>query len=298
VTLLRRGDGTEVARLTEADISDLLATGWRAPERFTAPARDGETELHGLMFLPTDLDEGQRYPVVVSNYPGPQAGSVGTRSFTTNARGQAHALAELGFIVIQLDALGTPGRSRDFHAFYHGDMADNGLPDHITALRALAAERPWMDLSRVGIFGHSGGGFATAAALLLHPDFFHVGVASAGNMDNAGYTYYWGEKWQGPRVTLPDGTDSYDNQALHRFAENLEGRLLISYGTMDANVHPNTTLLLVDALIDANKDFDLMVFPNRGHGYANEPYKIRTTWDYFVRHLRGEEPPREYRIRR
>jgi dipeptidyl-peptidase 4 len=298
VTVLRRGDGTQVATLTEADISDLLATGWHPPERFTAPARDGQTVLHGLMFKPSDFDEGQRYPVVVSNYPGPQAGSVGTRSFTTNARGQSHALAELGFIVIQLDALGTPGRSRDFHAYYHGDLADNGLPDHITALRELAAERPWMDLSRVGIFGHSGGGFATAAALLLHPDFFHVGVASAGNMDNAGYTYYWGEKWHGQRVTLPDGTDSYDNQALHRFAENLEGRLLISYGTMDSNVHPNTTLLLVDALIDANKDFDLMVFPNRGHGYANEPYKIRATWDYFVRHLRGEEPPQEYRIRR
>jgi dipeptidyl-peptidase 4 len=123
-------------------------------------------------------------------------------------------------------------------------------------------------------------------------------VASAGNHDNRGYTYYWGEKWQGQLVRHEDGTDSYTGQANHLLAANLRGRLLISYGTMDANVHPNTTLLLVNELIRHNKDFDLMVMPNRGHGYANEPYKIRRTWDYFVQHLMGATPPREYRINR
>jgi dipeptidyl-peptidase 4 len=295
VTVLRRGDGRAVATLATADLSDLLATGWRMPEPFSALARDGETALHGLLLLPSDFDPGRSYPVVVSIYPGPQVGSVGTRSFTTVARGQAHAMAELDFVVVLLDALGTPGRSRAFHTAYYGDLADNGLPDHITVLRQLAADRPWMDLSRVGIYGHSGGGFATAAALLRHPDFFHVGVASAGNMDNAGYTYYWGEKWHGPLVRSLEG-HTYENQALHRFADGLEGKLLISYGTMDTNVHPNTTLLLVDALVAANRDFDLMVFPNRGHGYANEPYNVRITWDYFVRHLLGEEPPPGYII--
>jgi dipeptidyl-peptidase 4 len=150
----------------------------------------------------------------------------------------------------------------------------------------------------VGIYGHSGGGFATAAALLRHPDFFHVGVAGAGNHDNRGYTFYWGEKYHGPwkRLDGEDGTDTYANQANHLLADNLEGKLLLSYGTMDVNVHPNMTLLLIDALIAANKDFDVMVMPNRGHGFSGENYNIRRTWDYFVRHLLGAEPPREYRI--
>ena len=297
VSVLRQSDGSVVTTLEETDISELEATGWPAPEPFTALARDGETEIHGLMFRPSNFDPSRRYPIINSNYPGPQAGSIGGRGFTVSPRGQAQALAELGFIVVQIDALGTPGRSRDFHTAYWGDLADNGLPDQIAAMRQLAERHDWIDLERVGIFGHSGGGFATAAAMLRHPDFFHVGVASAGNLDNRGYTYYWGEKWHGPLVEHEVG-DSYSNQALHEMAENLEGRLLISYGTMDGNVHPNMTLLLVDALIEHNKDFDLLVFPNRGHGYSNEAYNLRRTWDYFVTHLLGQDPPQEYRIER
>lgn len=296
VTVLRRvRDGAVVRELETADISELEALGWRAPEPFTARARDGVTPVYGLLIRPSNFDPEERYPIINAIYPGPQAGSVGTRSFSVSRRGQAHALAELGFIVVMIDSKGNAERSKAFHTAYYGDMADNGLPDQKSAMRELARRYDWIDLDRVGIFGHSGGGFATAAALLHHPDFFHVGVAGAGNHDNRGYTYYWGEKWQGLLEVTEDG-DNYENQANHLFAENLRGRLLLTYGTMDANVHPNTTLLLIDALIAANKDFDVMVFPNRGHGYAGEPYNIRITWDYFVRHLLGKEPPAGYRI--
>jgi dipeptidyl-peptidase 4 len=294
ITLRRTSDGGVVRVLEEADPSQLLATGWQPPRPFSAKARDGVTDVHGLYIVPSDFDPTRRYPVINAIYPGPQSGSVGTRAYAVSRRGQAHALAELGFIVVLIDAMGTPFRSKDFHTAYYGDMGDNGLPDHISAMRELAATRPYMDLDRVGIFGHSGGGFATAAALLRHPDFFHVGVAGAGNHDNAGYTFYWGEKYHGPFERFADGTHSYEVQANHLRAENLEGRLLLSYGTLDNNVHPNTTLLLIDRLIAANKDFDVLVMPNRGHGYSGESYAIRRTWDYFVTHLLGETPPREY----
>lgn len=296
VTTVRAADGSVAVNAETADLSALTEAGFPMPMGFTAPARDGETEIYGVMYRPSNFDPNRRYPIINHIYPGPQVGSIGDRTFSAARRGNPQALAELGFIVVQIDALGTPGRGHEFHAYYHGDLADNGLPDQIAAMRHLAEQHRWIDLDRVGIYGHSGGGFATAAALLRHPDFFHVGVASAGNMDNRGYTYYWGEKWHGQLVEHEDGTDSYSNQALHEMAENLEGKLLITYGTLDDNVHPAMTLLLVDALIEANKDFDLMVFPNRNHGYANEAYHLRITWDYFVRNLLDREPPVGYRI--
>jgi dipeptidyl-peptidase 4 len=296
VTLLRRTrDGSTVRTLEQADISDLEELGWSPPRPFVTKGRDGVTDIYGLMVLPSDFDPARRYPIINAIYPGPQSGSIRTWSFSVNRRGQAHALAELGFVVVKIDGMGNAMRSKDFHTAYYADMADNGLPDQKAAMRELARRHSWIDLDRVGIFGHSGGGFATAAALLHHPDFFHVGVSGAGNHDNRGYTYYWGEKWQG-LLEVTDEGDNYENQANHLFAENLRGRLLLTYGTMDANVHPNTTLLLIDALIEANRDFDVMVFPNRGHGYAGEPYNVRITWDYFVRHLLGKEPPAGYRI--
>jgi dipeptidyl-peptidase 4 len=296
VTVVRAASGQEVATVERADLSALVAAGWQAPIPFTAKARDGVTDVYGLLYRPSNFDPSRRYPVVNNIYPGPQVGSVGPRSFQASRRGNVQALAELGFVVVQIDALGTPMRSFEQHAYYHGDLADNGLQDQISAMRELAARYDWIDLDRVGIYGHSGGGYATAIAMLAHPEFFRVGVASAGNMDNRGYTYYWCEKWHGQLEPLGADTDSYTNQAAHLMAGNLEGRLLITYGSLDTNVHPVTTLLLVDELIRHNKDFDLMVFPNRGHGYANEPYHLRITWDYFVRHLLGAEPPAGYRI--
>ncbi|MFW6010567.1 MAG: DPP IV N-terminal domain-containing protein, partial [Gemmatimonadota bacterium] len=209
-TVLRRAsDGGVIRVLETADLSELEELGWRPPEPFTARAADGVTEIHGLLIRPSHFDPDRSYPIVNAIYPGPQAGSVGTRSFTVSRRGQAHALAELGFIVVMVDARGTPLRSESFHADYYGDMANNGLPDQIAAMEELARRHRWIDLDRVGIFGHSGGGFATAAALLRHPGFFHVGVAGAGNHDNLSYTYYWGEKWQGLLERTSDG-DNYE----------------------------------------------------------------------------------------
>lgn len=297
-TVLRDANGSFLMTLEEADIEDLLATGWQKPIPFSTKARDGETDIYGIMMLPSDFDENKSYPIVNAIYPGPQAGSVGSRHFSATRRGQAQALAELGFVVVAIDALGSsPIRSREFHTAYAGDMIDNGLPDQIAAMRQLAGEHSFIDIDRAGIYGHSGGGFATAAALTMHPDFFKVGVSGAGNHDNRNYTYYWGEKYQG-LLEEKNGSDNYEQSAIQLQAENLQGKLLITYGSMDTNVHPGGTLLFVDELIRHNKDFDLIVMPNRGHGYANEPYNIRRTWDYFVEHLAGKTPPAEYRISR
>ena len=298
VSVVRRQDGRVVVALEEADISELEAIGWSAPAPFTAKGRDGVSGVYGLLYKPSDFDTEKKYPIINSIYPGPQRGSIDTRSFMLTGRGQAKALAELGFIVVQIDATGTPLRSKSFHTEWYGNMGDNGLEDQVAAMRQLAERYSWIDLDRVGIYGHSGGGFATAGAMLLYSDFFHVGVSSAGNHDNRGYTYYWSEKYQGLLETFPDGSDTFENQANHLYAENLTGKLLLTYGTMDSNVHPNMTLLLINELIKHNKDFDVMVFPNRGHGYFNEPYNIRLTWDYFVRHLLGKEPPAGHRIKR
>ena len=220
---------------------------------------------------------------------------MGSRSFSASRRDH-QALAELGFVVVELDAMGTPMRSKSFHAAYYGDMGDNGLPDQVAGIRQLGAEHPWMDLDRVGIWGHSGGGFASTAGILRYPDFYKVAVSEAGNHDNRTYEDDWGEKWQGLLVENPDGTTSYDNQANQLDAANLKGKLLLVHGTMDDNVPPNNTLELVDALVAANKDFDLLMLPNRRHGFGNEPYMIRKRWDYFVKNLLGAEPPKEYRI--
>ena len=290
VTVVRDMDGNVVVELERADISALVASGWRPPEPFTVEAQDGETDLHGLMYRPTHFDPSRSYPVLNYLYPGPQSGSVGSRSFRAS-RGDKQALAELGFIVVEVDAMGTPGRSKAFHDTYYGNMGDNGLPDQVGMIRQLGERHPWMDLDRVGIWGHSGGGFASTAGILRYPDFYKVAVSQAGNHDNRNYEDDWGEKWQGLLETYPDGTTNYDNQANQLLAGNLRGKLLLAHGTMDTNVPVYGTLLVVDALIAANKDFDLVMMPNRGHGFGNEPYMMRRRWDYFVRHLLGLEPP-------
>ena len=297
VTVLRDREGRVVMTLEEADISPLEATGWQPPMPFSVKARDGETDLHGLLFRPLDFDPSRKYPVVNYLYPGPQSGSVGSRSFRASHR-DLQSIAELGFVVIELDAMGTPKRSKAFHEAYYGNMGDNGLPDQMAGIRQLAERHPWIDLDRVGIYGHSGGGFAAAGAIMRYPDFYHVAVSQAGNHDNRNYEDDWGEKWQGLLEVYPDGTTNYDNQANQLLADNLRGKLLIAHGTMDTNVPHSNTMLVVDALIAANKDFDLLLLPNRGHGFGNEPYMMRRRWDYFVRHLLRAEPPRGYEIGR
>ena len=295
---VRNLDGSIAVDVGEADISELLATGWQPPEPFSVKARDNETDLHGLLYKPSSFDPSRRYPVLNYLYPGPQSGSVGTRSFTP-ARGDKQALAELGFIVVEVDAMGTPGRSKSFHDAYYGNMGDNGIPDQITTIRQLGAQNPWMDLDRVGIWGHSGGGFASTGAILRYPEFYKVAVSGAGNHDNRNYEDDWGEKWQGLLEVNPDGTTNYDNQSNILLAENLEGKLLLAHGLMDDNVPASNTLLLVEALVAANKDFDLVVFPNESHGFGQgRTYWMRRRWDYFVEHLLGVPPPKEYEFGR
>ena len=295
VSVLRDRSGRAVMTLETADISALEASGWEPPMPFSVKARDGVTDLHGLLFRPLDFDPTAKYPVVNYLYPGPQSGSVGSRSFRAAHR-DLQSIAELGFVVIELDAMGTPMRSKAFHEAYYGNMGDNGLPDQMGGIRQLAERHSWIDAERVGIYGHSGGGFAAADAIMRYPDFYDVAVSQAGNHDNRNYEDDWGEKWQGLLEVYPDGTTNYDNQANQLLAENLEGKLLIAHGTLDDNVPPSNTMLVVDALIEANKDFDLLLLPNRRHGFGNEPYMMRRRWDYFVRHLLGAEPPRGYEI--
>jgi dipeptidyl aminopeptidase/acylaminoacyl peptidase len=295
VTVLRDLGGRSLVTLEEGDISRLQEAGWQPPIPFQAKARDGATDIYGIMYKPSHLDPSLKYPVVNYLYPGPQSGSVGSRSFSA-ARREHQAMAELGFVVVTVDAMGTPGRSKSFHDAYYGNMGDNGLPDQIAAIRQLAAENPWMDLDRVGIWGHSGGGFASTAGILRHPDFYKVAVSQAGNHDNRNYEDDWGEKWQGLLEEYADGTTNYDNQANQLVAGSLKGKLLLAHGTMDSNVPPYNTLVVVNALIEANKDFDFILFPNRRHGFGNEPYMMRRRWDYFVTHLLGSTPPTGYEM--
>ena len=205
--------------------------------------------------------------------------------------------------------MGTPGRSKVFHDAYYGNMGDNGLPDQMSTIRQLAADRPWMDLDRVGVWGHSGGGFASAGAILRYPDFYKVAVSSAGNHDNRNYEDDWGEKWHGLletyNETISGSSDTeeqsgprtnYDSQANQLLAENLTGKLLLAHGLLDDNVPPSNTLLLVQALIEAEKDFDLLLLPEARHGFGNSRYFMRKRWNYFVEHLQGVEPPSQFQF--
>ena len=297
VSVLRRANGEKVLDLERTDISRLHAAGWKPPTPIVVKARDGKTDLYGLMFTPTTLDTTKKYPIVNYIYPGPWGSSVGSRAFSA-ARSDHQALAELGFVVVAIDGMGTEWRSKSFADAYYGNMGDNTLPDQIAGMRDLATRYPYIDIDRAGIWGHSGGGFATAAAMFRHPDFFKVGVSQAGNHDNRNYEDDWGERFQG-LLTRDGGKDSYESQANQLVAANLKGKLLLAHGAMDDNVPIYNTYLVVDALIKANKDFDLIVLPQQRHGFGSDNnYMMRRRWDYFVKHLLGAEPPKEYQIGR
>jgi dipeptidyl aminopeptidase/acylaminoacyl peptidase len=291
VTVVRDGQGKTLMDVAKQDISRLTAAGWQPLTPITVKGRDGTTDLYGFMFKPTHFDSSKKYPIINYVYPGPQI------EFRA-AHGDMQALAELGFVVVCIDGMGTPFRSKSFHEVYYGNLGDNTIPDQIAGMKDLARQYPFIDLDRVGIWGHSGGGNATGAALLHYPDFFKVGIAESGNHDQRDYEDDWAEKWAGIEVKNPDGTSNYDSQANQNFAKNLKGHLLLAHGTMDDNVPPNNTLLLVDALIKANKDFDLLMIPNAAHGYgAASQYMMRRRWDYFVRYLAGGIPPNEYQTK-
>jgi dienelactone hydrolase len=283
VTRLRRAeDGKLVCELERADWTELLKTGWKAPERFVAKGRDGGTDIYGVLFRPTSFDPRKKCPVIEDIYAGPQDSYV-PKSFRPYYRCQS--LAELGFIVVRIDGMGTSNRSKKFHDVCWKNLGDAGFPDRILWMKAAAAQRPYMDLARVGIYGGSAGGQNAAGALLTHPDFYKVAVADCGCHDNRMDKIWWNELWMG----WPVGPH-YAAQSNVTLAGNLQGKLLLIVGEMDQNVDPASTLQVAGALVKANKDFDLLVIPGTGHGAGDTPYGNRRREDFFVRHLLGVEP--------
>ncbi|MBK8611168.1 MAG: DPP IV N-terminal domain-containing protein [Chitinophagaceae bacterium] len=296
VSVLRTMQGKLIASLEKADISALTATGWKAPEPITVKSNDGKWDLYGLLFTPKDLDKTKKYPVVNYIYPGPQGGGVGNRSFSP-ARGDHQALADLGFIVVIIDGSCNPDRSKSFHDACYGNMGSNTLDDQVAGIKQLAATRAFIDLDKVGVWGHSGGGFATADAMFTYPDFYKVGISESGNHDNRNYEDDWGERYIGLMSKDANGKTNYENQANQINAGNLKGKLMLVHGGMDDNVPPYNTYLVAEALQKANKDFDMLIFPNARHGYgADGLYMTRKRWDYFVKNLMGAEPPKEFKI--
>ena len=283
----RSSDGAVVDDLEHADVSRLRATGWRTPEPFKALARDGKTEIYGLIWFPTNFDSTKRYPVVENVYTGPQDFHVPKDFFAF--RDPQQAIAELGFIAVKVDGTGTAGRSRAFHDVSYKNLG-SGVEDHIGALQQAAATRPYMDLSRVGVWGHSAGGYDAAHAILSHPEFYKVAVSSAGDHDARLDKAVWNAQWMG----YPVG-DHYAAQANATIAHNLRGKLFLMHGDVDDNVPMAETLRLVDALIKANKNFDLLIMPGQAHFAGDTQYFVRRRWDYFVKNLLGVEPP-EYQI--
>lgn len=304
VTVLRAADGAVICELERAEIDRLLEMGWTPPERFCAKARDGVTDIYGVLFRPSRFrpESGVKLPILDDIYAGPQAnrapvsfagyGLPGAVPDQSVGFWQAQALAELGFAVVMIDGLGMPGRSKAFHDRSYRNLGDGGIVDHIAAIRQLADRYPYLDLERVGVYGHSAGGYASAHAILAFPEFYKVAVSSAGNHDHRLDKASWVERYMG----LPVGCH-YHEQANASLAHRLQGKLLLIHGEMDENVHISSTLRLVDALIKANKDFDLLILPNRPHACTTDPYFIRKRWDYFVRHLLGMEPPSGYEIK-
>ena len=349
ISVLRDANGKIIMELEKADLTKLFEVGWKMPQTFVVKAADGVTDLYGNLFKPFDFDPRKKYPVIAHVYPGPQTESM-AHSFKTFS--PQEQLAQLGFIVVQVgNRGGTPLRSKAYQSHSYWNLRDFGLSDKKCALEQLAARFPWMDLERVGIYGHSGGGFMSAAALLVKPynDFFKVAVASAGNHDNNIYNNSWSERYHGMKevpippeklpkpttvikgtkiagspvdedetkkeiITSKEQSKKKDDEVKEhtdgkkeegkiptRFeikvptnaelAPNLKGKLLLVHGDMDNNVHPANTIRLADALIKANKRFDMLIMPGKAHGFANyQPYFTQRMWEYFAEHLLDDRP--------
>lgn len=284
IELRRVSDGELVCELERADWSSLLATGWKVPERFVAPGRDGKTDICGVIYRPTNFDPAKKYPVIEMIYAGPQSSFV-PKSFSSFHPPQA--MAELGFVVVQMDGMGTSNRSKAFHDVCFKNLGDSGFPDRILWIQAAAKAHPEMDLTRVGIYGGSAGGQSSTRALMAHGDFYHVAVSDCGCHDNRMDKIWWNELWMG----YPIGPH-YAAQSNVTQAHKLQGKLLLIVGELDRNVDPASTMQVADALIKADKDFDLLIIPGAGHGSAESPYGQRRRQDFFVRHLLGVEPRR------
>ncbi len=278
VTELRRADdGKLVAELERADDSALLKTGWNRPERFTAKGRDGMTDIHGIIIRPTHFKPTKKYPVVEQIYAGPHDHHVPKSYFPWS---KMNAMAELGFIIVAIDGMGTNWRSKMFHDVSWKNLADGGFPDRIPWIKAAAGSRPWMDLTRVGIYGGSAGGQNALAALLHHGDFYQVGVADCGCHDNRMDKIWWNEAWMGWPVD-----ESYERNSNVTHAAKLKGKLLLIAGELDTNVDPASTAQVVAALQKADKDFEFLPIINAGHGAAETPYGSRRRAEFLKRHL-------------
>lgn len=283
--LRRSDDGGFLCELERADAGALLEAGWTMPERFVAKGRDGQTEIHGVVIKPSNFDPSQKYPIVEEVYAGPH-GAFAPKEFGRLLR--QHVIAELGFIVVQVDGMGTNHRGKKFHDVAWKNLQDAGFPDRIAWMRAAAKTRPWMDLERVGIYGGSAGGQTAMRALLDHHGFYSVAVADCGCHDNRMDKIWWNEQWLGWPLD-----DAYVRSSNMEDAAKLQGKLLLFVGELDQNVDPASTMQVVNALIKADKDFDLVVMTGVGHGSAETPYGIRRRMDFLVRHLYGVEPRRD-----
>ncbi len=285
VTQLRDVEtGKLICKLEQAEASLLLETGWRAPERFVAKGRDGQTDIHGIIVRPTNFDPQNSYPVLEHIYAGPHSSFV-PKDFGVHSK--LYSMAELGFIVVQIDGMGTSNRSKAFHDVCWKNLGDSGFPDRIAWMKAAAVDRPEMDLGRVGIWGGSAGGQSAMRALIAHGDFYHAAVADCGCHDNRVDKIWWNEQWMG----WPIGPH-YEAQSNVTGANRLEGDLMLIWGELDRNVDPASTTQVIDALIRADKDFEQLLMPGSGHGAAGHPYAKRRQADFFVRKLWHAEPRR------
>jgi dipeptidyl aminopeptidase/acylaminoacyl peptidase len=282
VTELRTADGQLVCELERADAAPLLAKGWRAPQRFAAKGRDGSTDIWGVVYRPSNFDPAKKYPVIENIYAGPHDAHV-PKSWAVHSKSME--MAELGFLVVRIDGMGTNWRSKAFHDVAWKNIGDAGFPDRKAWIRAFAATEPAADLSRVGIYGGSAGGQNAMRALIDHHDFYHAAVADCGCHDNRMDKIWWNEAWMGWPID-----ESYAKSSNVDHAHRMQGDLLLVVGELDRNVDPASTMQVVDALIQADKDFELLVVPGGGHGIAESSYGTRRRRDFFVRHLLGVEP--------
>ncbi len=294
-SVLLSADGRKIMDLETADFSQLFAAGYKFPEPFKAKADDGITDLYGVMYKPYDFDSTKKYPIIEYVYPGPQTESV-NKAF---GRGmdRIDRLAQLGFVVVTLgNRGGHPSRSKWYHNYGYGNLRDYGLADKKAVAEQLADRHKFLDINKVGIHGHSGGGFMSTAAMLVYPDFFKVAVSSAGNHDNRIYNRWWSEKHHGVKENISEKGDTsfvYQIETNPDVAKNLKGKLLLVHGEIDNNVHPANTMRVVNALIKANKRFDMMLLPTQRHGFGDmTEYFFWMMADYFTRHLMGDTTER------
>jgi len=305
VFTLRRADGAKVAQIEAADATAAVAAGWRFPESFVAKAADGKSDVYGLIIKPAGFDPARRYPVIEDIYNGPQVVTT-PHDFPDTMSGlmsltQGESFAQLGFVVVMMDGRGTPMRTKAFQDYMFDNMQEFAVEDHVAAIRELGAMRPWMDMDRIGVFGHSFGGYSSMKAILGYPDFYRVAASSAGPYDM--YAMYPLDAFFSP-PTFRDGASAptsvddhprnWGNVDLTAFAGRLKGDLLLAYGDLDQNAYPEAVARMINALVAANKEFELIYLPNRSHAFVDEPYYIRRRWDFFVRKLLRAEPPRDY----